>query len=209
MKLSLLLLPLLADCAAYSPRDVAPPDAITVTDAFAGVAAGIKRFRNDLGDEQIGMITCRIAIKFAIAASASQGGTVGGTVGTSNAYVEAKLSAEQKNGSDGNRSNTVEIILGSIYPVTCAPALGAAAPDTGKPAATAAKSGAKPSAAPAPPPGLFDPSKSPLLPLKPFLGKLGSAPEMARPPFDQTAMNRALEGTGLAIASLRINRSDQ
>src|SRR6201995_4716160 len=66
-------------------------------------------------------ITCRIIVKFNVAATAVRGGNVAISVSPPTEYVQAKLSAQQNNNSTGDRGNTIEVDLDSIDTHVCPP----------------------------------------------------------------------------------------
>lgn len=121
--ISLACLATLSGCASYTPADVADPNAISVKDALHGVAVGMQDFAATLNTSGLvlGLITCKVTVNFNISAQATKGGTAGIDVGGGAGGVTAKLTAQQNNSSTGARGNTVEIVMGSVYPGTCAP----------------------------------------------------------------------------------------
>ncbi len=114
---------LLAGCASYAPGGATgnPQETITVPAAFSSIATGLKNFGDTLNAEHLtlGLITCKVTVRFNISAEAARGGTIGGEIGAPTNVVDAKLSAKQTNSSNGSRENTIEVVLGSIYPGTC------------------------------------------------------------------------------------------
>lgn len=110
---------LLASCA--TPKQVADPATITVSDAFASVADGLAAFQKRLkvtDGLHLGVIVCKVIVKFDISAAAGLGGNAGVALAPPT-EVKAKVTAGLSNTASGSRGNTVEIDLNSIDTAVC------------------------------------------------------------------------------------------
>jgi hypothetical protein len=125
------LIACLGACTDYTPEKVADPTSITVADAYTSIGDGFLALQKEMNGAKMGLITCKVDIKFAIAAQAGQKNDLQAAVSGGPQYVQAKLSNDYTTSAAGNRSNTVEVVLGSIYPTICQPV------DTGGGAANA------------------------------------------------------------------------
>lgn len=111
----------LAGCASLNPMKVADPTTITVSEAFSSVADGLGAFQSRLKATDglhLGVIVCKIIVKFNISATADLGGNVGSAI-TTPTKVQAKISSQVDNSATGNRGNTVEIDLNSVDTSVC------------------------------------------------------------------------------------------
>ncbi|HTV29448.1 MAG TPA: hypothetical protein VMF32_16860 [Xanthobacteraceae bacterium] len=115
------LLASLGACTDYTPEKVADAKSITIEDAYASIGRGFLALQKEMAGAKMGVITCKVDIKFAIAAQASQNNDLQAGVSGGPQYVQAKLSNDYSTSAAGNRSNTVEIVWGSLYPTICQP----------------------------------------------------------------------------------------
>ncbi len=113
------LLYLLAGCTDYGPGQVAPPNAISVTKAFEDVGNGLASFRRivDASDaatgqpQKLGVVTCRIIVRFNISASANQTGQLGATFAVPVQAFNASVNAQAAEAAAAARGNVVLVQL--------------------------------------------------------------------------------------------------
>jgi len=139
-----LLTPLagLAGCASYSPGDITGPR-IRLEDALGSVGAGMRNLNYELKRTDpgaigkpltLGVITCRVTVRFHVDASATKGGNFGADIGTpTNPYVSLTLSGKQESNSLADTGNIVTVELQGTTPEVCGQFSSTANSDSSKP----------------------------------------------------------------------------
>ncbi|MBY5744644.1 hypothetical protein HFO28_13730 [Rhizobium leguminosarum] len=129
-----LLLPTLAGCTAFSPKDVANPTTLTVSDALTDVGAGFANMKRqvDAGRIKLGLYPCKVTVNLNVTADAARGGTLVLDASTKPAETttttvtnsfSAHANLTQTNTSTAHRGNTVVV---EMYSLACTPKDGVA-----------------------------------------------------------------------------------
>ncbi len=147
-----LLVPLagLAGCASYNPRDITGPR-IRLEDALGSVGVGMRKLNYELKRTDpgavgkpltLGVITCRVTVRFHVDASATKGGNYGADIGTpTNPYVSLTLSGKQESNSLADTGNIVTVELQGTTPEICGQFSSTANSDSSKPKDSGASEG--------------------------------------------------------------------
>ena len=113
---STLTIGLLAAGCTQSPQQVAPADAISIDQAFKGVAAGLRSFSDELGRDpklQLGLVACRLIVNFNISATANRSNDIQASVAAPTEIAQLSVGGTLTNSATGSRGNTVTIELDS------------------------------------------------------------------------------------------------